>query len=132
MHKLKIEFSKFTMVGAINFVFTLVMFFWLVKIVEFNYLSSLILVSFLGMVLTYSLNYIWVFKPEKKFEMRGRFIKYLLSGSLSIALNVLTLKYLVDQTGYDPFYLQMALIPFIVVVNFSAAKYWSLRRVEME
>lgn len=132
MHKLKIEFSKFTVVGAINFVFTFVMFFWLVKIVEFDYLISLILVSFLGMMITYYLNYIWVFKPEKEIEFRGRLIKYILSGALSIALNAAVLKYLVDRTGFDPFYLQMTLIPFIVIVNFSAAKYWSLRKAGVE
>jgi putative flippase GtrA len=127
MHKLKIEFSKFTIVGAINFVFTFILFFWLVKIINTNYLIALIVVSLLGMILTYSLNHVWVFKPEEKLAFKGRLIKYILAGVLSIALNAAALKYLVDHTGFDPFYMQMALIPFIVVFNFSTAKYWSLR-----
>lgn len=128
MHKLKIEFSKFTVVGAINFVFTFILFFWLVKIIDFNYLLALIVVSLLGMILTYSLNHVWVFKPEEKLAFRGRLVKYILAGALSIALNVAVLKYLVECTGFDPFYVQMALIPFIVVFNFSTAKFWSLRQ----
>lgn len=128
MHKLKIEFSKFTVVGAINFVFTFILFFWLVKIIDFNYLLALIVVSLLGMILTYSLNHVWVFKPEEKLAFRGRLVKYILAGALSIALNVAVLKYLVERTGFDPFYVQMALIPFIVVFNFSTAKFWSLRQ----
>lgn len=127
MHKLKIEFSKFTVVGAINFVFTFILFFWLVKIINFNYLLALIAVSLLGMILTYSLNHVWVFKPEETLVFRGRLVKYILAGTLSIALNVAVLKYLVERTGFDPFYAQTALIPFIVFFNFATAKYWSLR-----
>jgi putative flippase GtrA len=79
------------------------------------------------MILTYSLNHVWVFKPEENLAFGGRLVKYILAGALSIALNVLVLKYLVDRTNYYPFYVQMALIPFIVTFNFSTAKLWSLR-----
>ena len=47
---------------------------------------------------------------------------------LGIALNMLLLSYIVEHTGFDPFYVQMALIPLIVIFNFFTAKYWSLRR----
>ncbi len=127
MNKLKIEFSKFTVVGAINFIFTFIMFYALVKVALLNYLIALVVTSLLGMILTYSLNYIWVFKPEQDLAFRGRLFKYVSSGFLSIALNMLTLRYIVGRTGFDPFYVQFALIPFIVIFNFSTAKFWSLK-----
>ena len=127
MHKLKIEFSKFTVVGAVNFVFTLILFYVLVKIIQLNYLISLVVVSLLGMVITYSLNHVWVFKPEKRLKLRGRLFKYIVAGMLSIAFNLIALKIIVERTNFDPFYVQMALIPFIVIFNFSTAKFWSLR-----
>lgn len=127
MHRLKIEFSKFTVVGAVNFVFTLVLFYLLVKVLRANYLIALVFVSLLGMILTYSLNHVWVFKPEQELAFKGRLLKYILAGFLSILLNVVALAYIVEHTGFDPFYVQFALIPFIVVFNFSTAKYWSLR-----
>ncbi len=125
---LKLEFSKFTLVGGVNFVFTFVLFYLSVRVWKINYLISLILVSLIGMVLTYSLNYLWVFKPRDKFDFKMRFFKYVFSGFLSIGLNVLALHFLVSKTGFDPFYVQIALIPFIVVFNFSTAKFWSLRQ----
>lgn len=128
MHKLRIEFSKFTVVGAINFIFTLIMFFWLVKIMKLHYLISLVTVSLLGMLLTYSLNHVWVFKPAEKLEFRSHLVKYIFAGIFSIALNVAALNYLVNRTEYDPFYIQIALIPFIVIINFSTAKFWSLKK----
>jgi putative flippase GtrA len=89
---------------------------------------SLVFVSLLGMALTYYLNHSWVFKPEDKVEFKARFLKYLISGFVSIGLNVIALHYAVSKTGFDPFYVQIALIPLIVVFNFSTAKFWSLRR----
>lgn len=127
MHKLRIEFSKFTIVGAVNFVFTFVLYYLSVKVIQWNYLISLVVVSLLGMILTYSLNHAWVFKPEQKLAFRGRLFKYILAGMLSISLNLVVLGYIVERTGFDPFYVQTALIPFIVIFNFSTAKYWSLR-----
>lgn len=127
MNRLKIEFSKFTIVGAINFLFTFVLFFLLVKILQTNYSISLVVVSLLGMFITYYLNYVWVFKPEQKLAFKGRLLKYIFAGILSISLNTMVLAYIVESTGYDPFYVQFALIPFIVVFNFSTAKFWSLK-----
>ena len=128
MHKLKVEFSKFTLVGAVNFIFTLILFYLFVKVVQINYLIALVVVSLLGMVLTYTLNFIWVFKPDQKLAFRGRLLKYVLAGFLSIALNVLVLDFIVSRTDFDPFYVQTALIPLIVIFNFATAKFWSLRR----
>lgn len=127
MHKLRIEFSKFTVVGAANFAFTFVLYYLSVKIIKWDYLISLVVVSLLGMILTYSVNHAWVFKPEQKLAFRDRLFKYILAGSLSISLNLIALGCIVERTGFDPFYVQTALIPFIVVFNFSTAKYWSLR-----
>lgn len=127
MHRLKIEFSKFTVVGAVNFVFTLVLFYLLVKVLRVNYLIALVAVSLLGMFLTYTLNHVWVFKLEQELAFKGRLFKYILAGLLSVSLNVVVLGYIVEHTDFDPFYVQLALIPFIVVFNFSTAKYWSLR-----
>lgn len=127
MHKLKIEFSKFTVVGALNFIFTFVLFYMLVKLVKLNYLISLTTVSLLGMIITYSLNYVWVFKSEEKLAYKGRLLKYVVAGFLSILLNLIALDYIVERTAFDPFYVQIALIPFIVIFNFSSAKFWSLK-----
>lgn len=127
MHKLKVELSKFTVVGAVNFVFTFVLFYLFVKIIQINYLIALVTVSLLGMIITYTANHVWVFKPEENLAFRGRLLKYILAGLLSISLNVVVLNFIVESTGFDPFYVQTALIPFIVVFNFSTTKYWSLR-----
>jgi putative flippase GtrA len=132
MSDIKVEFSKFTAVGAVNFIFTFVLFYFLVKVLQENYLIALVGVSVLGMFFTYTLNYVWVFKPEDKLIYKARLFKYILAGLLSISLNSLLLAYIVESAGADPFIAQFCLIPFIVVFNFSTAKYWSLRPKKYE
>jgi putative flippase GtrA len=125
---MKIEFTRFTIVGFINFMLTFLIFFTLLKIFNVNYLISLALVWIIGILFTYFLNFLWVFKPEQRLQFKERFVKYFLSYLLSFALNIFALNYIVERTGFDPFYAQAVLVPFIVIFNFSTSKYWSLRR----
>jgi len=92
-----------------------------------NYVLSLGATWVVGMLFSYVLNFAWVFKPEQKIQFRTRFVRFFLASALSIALNILALSYIVERTDFDPFYVQMALMPFIVIFNFSTAKLWSLR-----
>lgn len=127
MHKLKIEITKFSIVGAANFALTFVVFTTLLKFLHVNYLLSLVAAWLVGMVFSYVLNFLWVFKPEEAIRFRARFLKFLAAGGLSIALNMVVLREIVERTALDPFHVQMALIPLIVLFNFTTAKYWALR-----
>jgi putative flippase GtrA len=92
-----------------------------------NYLLSLVAAWVVGMLFSYALNFTWVFKPEQKIQFKAQFFRFFLASVLSISLNMLALSYIVEHTGFYPFYVQMALIPFIVISNFSTAKFWSLK-----
>ncbi|NLW34887.1 GtrA family protein [Syntrophorhabdus aromaticivorans] len=127
MHRYKIEVTKFTLVGAANFVLTFIVFTTMLKALGVHHVISLAVAWVAGMLFSYIFNFTWVFKPEQKIRFKARFVRYFLASALSIALNMLTLNCIVKRTGFDPFYVQMMLIPFIVVFNFSTAKYWSLR-----
>lgn len=127
MHKIKIEATKFTLVGAANFVLTFVVFTLLLKVFSLHYLLSLFVAWAVGIFFSYTLNFLWVFRPEERIQFKARFLKFFLASALSIGLNLLALRFVVKSTAWDPFYVQLGLIPFIVGFNFSTAKYWSLR-----
>lgn len=129
MHKFKIEATKFTLVGAANFALTFIVFTVMLKLWGVNYLLSLVAAWGIGMLFSYVLNFAWVFKPEQKIQFRDRFFRFFLASLLSIALNMIILRFIVEHTDFDPFYVQAALIPFIVIFNFATAKYWSLRKL---
>ncbi|PBI87011.1 GtrA-like protein [Variovorax boronicumulans] len=121
------QFSKFTVVGGLNFLFTLVLFYLSVVVLHINHLIALVLVSLIGMLLTYTLNYYWVFKPSEKVTFGSRLAKYIGAGLVSVGLNVLLLHLLTSSTHIAPFYGQLLLIPFVVLFNFFTARLWSLR-----
>jgi putative flippase GtrA len=125
--RIKGEVAKFTLVGAANSILTFVVFTLLLKALSLHYLFSLLVAWLVGITFSYTQNFLWVFKPEKKIQFKARFLKFLVASALSLGLNLLSLRFLVESTGWDPFYVQSALIPFIVAFNFSTAKYWSLR-----
>ena len=128
MYKFKIQVTKFTLVGAANFVLTFIVFTTMLKIMGVNYVISLAVAWVVGIIFSYVLNYIWVFKPEKVIQFKAPFIRFFLAGLFSVGLNILALSYLAEHTVFDPFYLQLALMPFIVIFNFVTAKFWSLKR----
>lgn len=130
MHIFKVEATKFTLVGAANFVLTFIVFTVMLKVLEVNYLISLVAAWIVGMTFSYILNFSWVFKPEKKIQFGGRFAKFAISSSFSITLNMVVLYLIVERAELDPFYVQMSLIPFVVILNFILAKYWSLKLSE--
>jgi len=127
MHRLKIEVTKFTLVGAANFVLTFVVFTMMLKVMLVNYLFSLCVAWIVGLFFSYALNFSWVFKPEEKLQFKVRFLKYFLASGVSIVLNMLILAFIVERTDTDPYYVQLALLPLIVLFNFLAAKFWALR-----
>ena len=127
MHRLKIEITKFTLVGVANFVLTFVVFTLMLKVISLNYLLSLSMAWVVGLFFSYALNFSWVFKPEEQLRFKARFLRYFLASIVSIVLNMLILSLIVERTDLDPYYVQFALIPLIVLFNFSTAKYWALR-----
>ena len=122
------EVYKFVVVGILNFFFTLIMFYVFVNHIKLNYLIALLIASLIGMIFTYLLNYLWVFKPEQGLVFKNRLFKYIFSGFLSIILNLFALKHIVDLTNLTPFNAQIMLIPFVVILNFAASKFWSLKQ----
>ncbi|MGP1667615.1 MAG: GtrA family protein, partial [Rhodanobacter sp.] len=122
-----IEAFRFLIVGGANFVLTFIVFYSLLKVIRIDYLVALFASWAVGMVFSYVLNFTWVFRPEEKLQFKARLGKYFAANFVAILLNMLTLRIIVDATGYDPFWVQCALIPLIVVFNYSTAKFWSLR-----
>ncbi|MDC1311129.1 GtrA family protein [Burkholderiales bacterium] len=125
--KYKIESFKFAFIGVVNFALTLMIFTTMLKVFGVNYLLSLLAAWVVGMFFSYVLNFVWVFKPEKKIQFRARFFKFFLTSASSISMNMFVLNYIVERAKSDPFYVQMILIPFVVMFNFLAAKFWSLK-----
>lgn len=123
---IKEQFFKYTMVGIINFVFSLLLFLLLLKVFGITYLVVFTVIWLFGILLTYVINFIWVFKPEDKIEFRKRLPKYFLVYFASYIVNLFILRLIVENYGYDPFWVQFFILPLVVLINFFGFKYWAL------
>lgn len=126
MLDVKKQLAQFSMVGAANFFLTFCIFYGLLKLGT-HYLIALSAAWIIGNIFTYVFNFVWVFRPEEKLEFRKRLPKYMLANGASFALNLLLLNLIVELSGWDPFYVQIFLVPLVVIINFLTSRFWSMR-----
>ncbi|MGD2088274.1 MAG: GtrA family protein [Candidatus Aminicenantes bacterium] len=121
-----LHFVKYSFVGILNAILTFLLYFILLKIFHLHYLVSLSVSWLLGVLLTYVINFLWVFKPEQKLVFKSRLLKYFVVYVSSYLLNIFLLKTLTELTGGDPLLVQLFILPVVVAVNFAGIKYWCM------
>jgi putative flippase GtrA len=118
---------KYGIVGAGNAIFTFFIYFLLLKIFKIHYLISFSISWLAGVLLTYMINFVWVFKPEDKLVFKSRLAKYIVVYVTSYLLNMILLRILTEATQWDPLLTQLMIVPVIVAINFFGIKYWSMK-----
>jgi putative flippase GtrA len=121
------QFQKYLLVGVANLAFTFLVYFYFLRILQLHYLAAFSLSWAAGLLFTYIVNYLWVFKPESTLTFRGRFTKYATVYLSSFLLNLVSLKALKEALDVDPLIIQLFLLPMVVIINFCGMKFWSLK-----
>lgn len=121
-----LHFVKYSFVGLFNAVFTFLLFFIFLKLFHIHYLVSFSASWLLGVLATYVINFLWVFKPEDKLVFKSRLLKYIAVYLTSYLLNMFLLERLTGMTGGDPILVQLFIVPVVVAVNFTGIKYWCM------
>lgn len=127
LKKTILEFSKYGVVGLLNFLTSILIYYFLINVIKLRYEISFSLIWIYSILFTYLINFAWVFKPGEKFIFKKYFVKYIVVYFISYLANIFSLKLLVDQFNYDPFWCQFAIIPLVVVINFFGFKHWGLK-----
>lgn len=121
------EIFRYLVAGGLNAILTFLVFVAGLYLLRIHYLLALIAAFLAGTVLTYVLNFTWVFRLESVFTFRRRFVKYMLPNIATFSINLAALYLLVDYWGGDPFLCQIVLMIMVVAANFLSAKYWAFR-----
>ena len=122
-----LQFYKYVFVGILNAVFGTLVYLFCLKVLSLHYLVAFTISWLFGVLFTYVINFLFVFKPDEKLEYKKRLPKYFLVYCISYAINVILLKVLVSCTQADPFYLQLLILPLVIAINFTGFKYWALK-----
>jgi putative flippase GtrA len=127
VNSLKAEFFKYAIVGFVNLAFSLVVFYIFLNVMKMPYLVVFNVTWIFGIILTYIINFVWVFKPDDKLEFKKGFVKYFSVYLFSYLVNIYLLQFVVENYQYDPFWVQFFILPLVVFINFFGFKYWALK-----
>lgn len=125
--KFFIQVLKYGVVGGLNTIFTFALYFLMLKILNIQYLIALSVAWIAGVLATYAVNFVWVFKPEEKLVFKSRLPKYFVVYGSSYLLNLGLIWAICEGKGWDPFLIQIGLAPIVVGINFAGCMYWSLK-----
>jgi len=123
-----VHFTKYGLVGFSNFIITGAAYYVFLKVLYLWYPFSFLLSWAIGVFYTYTINYLWVFKPAEKIEFKHHLWKYFVIYAASLAINLLLLTYVVERLILDPFWSQFLIIPIVVLINFTGIRYWALKK----
>ncbi len=126
-----VQFEKYVVVGLLNLLFTLAVYFIFLKLLYAHYLVAYSVSWLAGVLMTYVVNFVWVFKPEKRLVFRTRLTKYFIVYISSFLINFFSLKTFTEMTQWDPLIVQMFILPVIIFINFFGMKCWSLKQHEV-
>lgn len=126
------QFSKYLVVGGSNFFLNLFIYVGLIWVFDAHYLVALTAAWLAGIVFTYAVNFLWVFKPEESLVFRRRFPRYFIIYLSTYLLNMVVLDYFVKRVALDPLYIQLMIMPFVVVLNFVGSKFISFNKDSQE
>jgi putative flippase GtrA len=124
---LSIQFFKYVLVGILNAICSTTLYFLCLRIFLMNYILAFTISWIFGILLTYVINFVFIFRTEEKLEFGKRLPKYFAVYFFSYSLNLVILKTLVLCTNADPFYLQFLILPLVIAINFTGFKYWALK-----
>lgn len=122
-----LQFIKYSFTGFINLGISSILFLLLYKLFQINYLVVFVSTWLFGIFITYTINLVWVFKPEEKREFFSRLPRYFTVYFISFIINLVLLKRIVGYYHFDAFWGQMLILPLVVVINFLGFKHWAMK-----
>lgn len=118
--KLRGQFIRFAVVGGICTTVSYVIFIVLTKLTQTNYLVASTIGFLAGIITGFYINKNWTFAKED--SNKNYFLKYFLVYLFSLAVNLLILKYLVENYQVSQMVAQVIATGFTVFSNFFGSK----------
>lgn len=125
---LRIQITRYGVLGLANSLVTYVFFWWLISLLGVTYLLSLVLTWCFSVVCSYVANFVWVFSPELRLKFVSYFPKHCISSVFLLLLNMAALQWAVERMRLDPLAVQIVLIPLLAGLNFASLKFWVMRK----
>jgi putative flippase GtrA len=114
---------RFVIVGGINTLITLGIFYFLYNLMQINYLIASIVGYGIGIISSYIWNKLWTFE-SKSTAIGFEFSKFATLSLTGLVLNALMMAVFVKAFGIMPLVAQLITIALIFILNFLGSSYW--------
>lgn len=121
-----IQFIKFSLIGILNTGLHYVVFICLFRFVGIHYLVASAIGYGVGLINSFMLNRRWTFSITGGRKERD-FCRFVVVNIAALAINIGSLKYLVQDIKIIPEISQIIAIGFSMSINFLGNKFWTFR-----
>jgi putative flippase GtrA len=118
---------KYCLVGASGFVVNLFIFWVMIRQFEGHYMIAGTVSFAVAVTNNFLLNRYWTFGSSER-DIFSQASRFLIISITSWALNMLILRLLIEDAGFDPYVAQGLAISTVTILNFTGNKLWSFRQ----
>ncbi|MCM8709617.1 GtrA family protein [Clostridium sp. SYSU_GA19001] len=126
-----IKLLKFLIVGGINTLISLLVFYILNKILAVNYFISSACGYICGMFNSYILNKKWTFEDSDN-NILSQFIKFAAINGISLLINLFAMYILIDKLYIDSFIAQIFATVFSTASNYIGSRVLVFKKLKIE
>lgn len=123
------QFFKFAIVGILNTIITVTLFFLLYKLCNIYYIFSTILAYSAGILNSYLWNKYWTFRIKKSSIVR-ELLKFLTINLIGLGLNTILMILFVEILKTEKILAQIFTVGFVMILNFLGSKFWVFKKIK--
>lgn len=121
------QFIKFCLVGILNTLINLIIFFILTNIFHIYYLISAVFAFLAAVTNSFILNKTWTFKEKISQNTYNKYAKFFLVSIIALVINLLILYVLVEFFNVYNMFAQLIGIASNILINFFGNKLWTFK-----
>jgi len=123
-----IQFLKFIIIGILNTLVNLIIFYLFTEIFNVYYMVAAVLAFLFAVTNSYLFNKTWTFKEKLKYKTSSRYIKFFIISIIALSFNLALLYLLVEYFKFNIFIAQLAGVFLNFLINFFGNKLWTFKK----
>jgi putative flippase GtrA len=121
------QFNKFAVVGVINTLINLAVFYILVEMLGVYYMLSAVLAFSVAVTNSFAMNKAWTFNEKLRHKVKSKYVKFMVVSVVALISNLAFLYVFVEFLGIWYMSSQILAIGLTFMINFFGNKKWTFR-----
>ena len=123
-----IQFLKFIIIGIINTLVNLFVFYILTDIIKIYYMVSAVIAFIFAVTNSFILNKTWTFKESLNYKTSSKYLKFIIISVIALIFNLILLYILVEYFAINHMIAQIAGVFLNFLINFFGNRLWTFKK----